>query len=134
MILGLHGLLIVALNVTNLRKKVKENLDEDLMGWLLRISQTSYWFDALVFLMAESFFELLLCSVLGFFSVKNLSAITMTTFDYISSAANIAFLFLIASFVVYTVIMTCYTLYQQKKNVPRWTRPSEIDATSFLPQ
>ncbi len=117
MILGLHGLLIVALNVTNLRKKVKENLDEDLMGWLLRISQTSYWFDALVFLMAESFFELLLCSVLGFFSVKNLSAITMTTFDYISSAANIAFLFLIASFVVYTVIMTCYTLYQQKNNI-----------------
>lgn len=83
-IVCLHGLLVVALNVTKLRNRVKENLDEDLMGWLLKISQASYWFDTLIILMAESFLELLLCAVLGFFSVKHLPAITLTTFDYVS--------------------------------------------------
>jgi len=61
--------------------------------------------------MTESFFELLICSVVGFFSVKHLSPIAMTTFDYVSSTANIVFLFLLATFIFYTLAMTFYTLY-----------------------
>jgi hypothetical protein len=109
------------------------NLDENLMGWLLKITQASYWLDTLILLMAESFFELLICSIVGFYSVKHLSPLAMTTFDYVSSTANIVFLFLLASFVFYTLAMTFYTLHQQRKNEPRWKKPAEIPPTSFFP-
>ena len=109
------------------------NLDENLMGWLLKITQASYWLDTLIILMAESFFELLICSIVGFYSVKHLSPLAMTTFDYVSTTANIVFLFLLASFVFYTLAMTFYTLNQQSKNEPRWKKPAEIPPTSFLP-
>jgi len=81
------------------------------MGWLLKITQASYWLDTFIILMAESFLELLICSIVGFYSVKHLSPLAMTTFDFVSSTANIVFLFLLAFFVFYTFAMTFYTLH-----------------------
>jgi hypothetical protein len=70
LILGLHGLIVIVFNVTKLRENVRSSLDENLVGWLLKITQTSFWFDAVILLMAQSFFELLLCFVVGFESLK----------------------------------------------------------------
>lgn len=134
MILALHGLLCLAFNATKLRKSVTFNLDESLMGWLLRITHTSLWFDAVILLMAKQCLELMLCFIIGFDSVKNLSPLYMNTFDFISASTNIAFIFLIAPFLAYTMTMACYTLHHHTRNLPTFKKPSEIDPASFLPQ
>ena len=134
LILALHGLLVLVFNTTQLREKLRATLDENLMAWLLRITHTSIWFDALILLMAQSCFELMLCFVIGFDSVKHISPLYMNTFDYISASTNISFMFLIAPFLAYTATMACYTLHHQTKNLPTFVKPDPIDPTSFLPQ
>jgi hypothetical protein len=67
--LGIHGFIVFIFHVTGLRNRMEKDLDEYLLGWLFKITKTSYWLDVLLLLMAESLFEVLICTILGFASI-----------------------------------------------------------------
>lgn len=53
LILGLLGLLCLAFNTTKLRQIVSSTFDQRLLSWLLKLTEASFWFDAVILLMAK---------------------------------------------------------------------------------
>ena len=73
------------------------------MGLLLRITKISYWVDAVIILMIEACFEIMICSLVGIKSISDKSIVT--SYDYTSAAFNIFFLVILTLFITYIVII-----------------------------
>lgn len=101
-----QGLFMVFAHFSGAREQVATQMNLQMMGWFIKMSNIDLWLGLTIILMIETFYEVFLGSIIGLTILVKVPAIAYLYQDWISIACNMAFIMFIGAFLLATVWFT----------------------------
>lgn len=101
-----QGLVLVFAHFSGARETVQTQMNLNIMGWYIKLTQVDLWLSLSMLLMIETFYEVFLNSVMGLTILFNYPAIALKALDWLSLMLNMLFWVFIFAFLAATVWFT----------------------------
>lgn len=109
-----QGLLIVVSHYSGVRESVRTEMNQQLMGWFVKMTNIDVFVSFAMILMIETFYEVFLNAWIGLTILFKVPAVALKYQDWISISSNVLVWFFITGF-LFTTLWYTYTVRMEQR-------------------